>query len=66
MRSGDTLLRVNPLLQLRHIPPQVLRFGGVPSVAGTAVQLLMPVYCIKALLDQWVPRFPHRRVPFTL
>ena len=40
------LLRVNPIFKLSDIPPQVLCPSGVPSIAGTAVQLLMPVYCI--------------------
>ena len=60
------LLRLNPVFQLRHVPPQVLRFSGVPAVAGTAVQMLMPIYGIKARFDQWIPRLPHGRIPFTL
>jgi hypothetical protein len=38
----------------------------MPAVAGAAVQVLMTIHCIKALLDQRIPRFTGWCVPFTL
>jgi len=40
-----------PSLQLADVTPQVMRSGCVPTVAGLAIQVLVPVNGIKRLLD---------------
>jgi hypothetical protein len=57
---------VNPRFQLSYVPPQILSFGSVPAIASGAIQMLMPIYRIKALLDERIPRLTDRRIPFTL
>ena len=64
--SGNTFLRVNPRFQLADVPPQILSFSRVPAVTRGAVQMLMAIYRVKALLDQRIPRLTDRRIPFTL
>jgi hypothetical protein len=43
-----------------------LRLGSVPAIISFAVQMLMAIYCIKALLDQLIPWLTDWGVPFTL
>jgi hypothetical protein len=57
---------VNPVLQFSNVPPQILSFSRMPTIAATAVQMLMTIYCIKALLDQLIPWLTDWGVPFTL
>ncbi len=38
----------------------------MPAIAATAVQMLMAIYCIKALLNQQIPWLTNWCVPFTL
>jgi hypothetical protein len=43
-----------------------MRFGRVPTVTTGAIEMLMAVYRIKALLDKRIPRLTHGRIPFPL
>jgi hypothetical protein len=38
----------------------------MPAIAATAVQMLVAIYCIKALLNQQIPWLTDWGVPFTL
>jgi hypothetical protein len=38
----------------------------VPAIASGAIQMLMPIDRIKALLDKRIPWLTDRRIPFTL
>jgi len=57
---------MNPRFQLSYVPPQILSFSRVPAVTRGAVQMLVTIYRIKALLDERIPRLTDRRIPFTL
>jgi hypothetical protein len=59
----NPFLLMNPGLEFRHVLAQLLRFGGVPPVTSSPVQLSMSIYCHQHLMNEHVPRRPHRCVP---